>query len=183
MKNKELWSNVAWYGGIILIMILLRAFVFSSVVVSGNSMNPTLVDGERIISLKHSKIKRFDVVTFPAPDEPDKNYIKRVIGLPGDTVEYKDDQLFINGKKYAEPYLDEYKGMIDEMPEGAPLTKDFTLKEVTGDNKVPAGSYFVLGDNRQNSKDGRMIGFIKENDILGDVKLSFWPLSKIGVIK
>ncbi|AQP54432.1 signal peptidase I [Vagococcus penaei] len=182
MNGKAFWSNIFWYGSIIIVMLLLRAFVFSSVIVSGDSMNPTLVDRERIISLKHAKIKRFDVITFPAPDDESKNYIKRVIGLPGDTIEYRDDVLYINGKEYKEPYLDEYKGIIDEMPEGAPLTKDFTLEEVTGEQKVPEGKYFVLGDNRQNSKDSRMIGFIDQDSVLGDVWFSFWPIAKWGTI-
>ena len=71
-------------------------------------MDPTLADGERVITLK-TEINRFDIITFPAPDEPDKNYIKRVIGLPGDTIAYKDDTLYINGKEVDEPYLDEFK--------------------------------------------------------------------------
>ena len=74
-------------------------------------MDPTLADGERVITLKNTEINRFDIITFPAPDEPDKNYIKRVIGLPGDTIAYKDDTLYINGKEVDEPYLDEFKSL------------------------------------------------------------------------
>ena len=135
-------------------------------------MDPTLADGERVITLKNTEINRFDIITFPAPDEPDKNYIKRVIGLPGDTIAYKDDTLYINGKEV--PYLDEFK---EALTDGQPLTGDFSLKE-----KVPADSYFVLGDNRRNSKDGRVIGFIHKKDILGEVKFVMWPFSRFGPI-
>ncbi|MGO2083866.1 signal peptidase I [Vagococcus sp.] len=185
MNAKPWIKDLLWYVGLIIVLILLKVFVFTSVIVSGDSMNPTLVDRERIISLKMTKIDRFDIVTFPAPDEPSKKYIKRVIGMPGDTIEYKDDQLYLNGKIYKEPYLDELKKGNDPdlLPEGLPVTKDFTLEEVTGQTKVPEGHYFVMGDNRQNSKDSRMIGFIDEATILGDVKFSFWPVSKWGLVK
>ncbi|OJG98184.1 signal peptidase [Enterococcus termitis] len=142
-------------------------------------MDPTLADGERVIALKNTDIKRYDIVTFPAPDEPKKSYIKRVIGLPGDSIEYKDDVLYINGKEVEEPYLDEFK---KEVADGNPLTLDFTLEEVTGKDKVPAGEYFVMGDNRRNSKDGRMIGFISEEKISGDVKFVLWPLNRFGTL-
>ena len=96
--------------------------------------------------------ERFDIVVFHAPEQ--KDYIKRVIGLPGDKVEYKNDTLYINGKAYSEPYLDEYK---DELNGGA-LTDDFTLKDITEEETVPEGEIFVMGDNRRFSKDSRHIG-------------------------
>ena len=77
-------------------------------------MDPTLQDRERIMAVKLSKIERFDIVTFPAPDKPGDNYVKRIIGMPGDTVAYDNDKLLINGKEVAEPYLDEYKQSLVE---------------------------------------------------------------------
>ena len=142
-------------------------------------MDPTLADGERVIALKNTEVKHFDIVTFPAPDDPGKNYIKRVIGLPGDTIEYKSDQLYINGKKVAEPYLDQFK---KELTDDQPLTYDFNLKDLFGAEKVPAGELFVLGDNRRISKDSRIIGMIKEKNIMADVKFVFWPLDRFGTI-
>ena len=118
-------------------------------------------------------------MTFPAPDDEGKNYIKRVIGLPGDIIEYKNDELYINNKKYDEPYLDEFKGKLTD---GQPLTYDFNLKELTGSEKVPDGELFVLGDNRRISKDSRIIGMIKEKDIMADVKFVFWPLNRFGTV-
>lgn len=179
MKSKETLRTVLYFVILAAILIGLRVFVFTPVNVKGDSMDPTLADGERTIALKNSEIKRFDIVTFPAPDEPGQTYIKRVIGLPGDTVEYKDDTLYINGKKYAEPYLNQYK---NELTDGLPLTNEFTLKEVTGKAKVPKGELFVLGDNRRISKDSRMIGMIKEKKISGDVKFVLWPLDRFGTI-
>ncbi len=179
LKSKELLHTVLYFAAFALILFLLRQFVFTPVVVKGHSMDPTLADGERVIALKNTEIKRYDIVTFPAPDEPKKSYIKRVIGLPGDSIEYKDDALYINGKETKEPYLDEFKS---ELTDGMPFTFDFTLKEVTGKDKVPAGEYFVMGDNRRNSKDGRMIGFINEKDISGDVKFVLWPFNRFGTL-
>lgn len=179
LKSKELLHTFIFFIGLAALLFLLRQFVFTPVVVKGHSMDPTLADGERVIALKNTEIKRFDIVTFPAPDEPKKNYIKRVIGLPGDTIEYKNDVLYINDKEVKEPYLDQFKG---EVTDGMPLTFDFTLSEVTGEKKVPKGEYFVMGDNRRNSKDGRMIGFISKDSILGDVKFVLWPLDRFGTI-
>ncbi|MFC4771443.1 signal peptidase I [Enterococcus hermanniensis] len=179
MNMKEIGKSFLYLVVLAAILIGLRQFVFTPVVVKGDSMDPTLIDGERVIALKNTKIKRFDIVTFPAPDDVGKNYIKRVIGLPGDTIEYKNDRLYINGEKYDEPYLDEYK---KELTDNQPLTYDFDLKELYGSEKVPEGELFVMGDNRRISKDSRIIGTIKEKDIMADVKFVFWPLKRFGTI-
>lgn len=176
---KEIGKTFLYLVVLAAILVGLRQFVFTSVVVKGDSMDPTLIDGERVIALKNTEIQRFDIVTFPAPDDVGKNYIKRVVGLPGDTVEYKKDVLYINGKKYAEPYLDEYKSKLTD---GQPLTDDFDLNKLYGSEKVPAGELFVMGDNRRISKDSRIIGTIKEKDIMADVKFVFWPIKRFGTI-
>ena len=109
-----------------------------------------------------------------------EQYIKRVIGLPGDTVEMKDDVLYINGKDMEEPYLEEIKEdlIFDK------LTGDFTLTEITGESaKVPEGSIFVMGDNRLFSKDSRFFGFVSDDAIIGEVKFRLFPLNKIGLLK
>ena len=107
-----------------------------------------------------------------------KLYIKRIVGLPGESIEYKDDILYINNKPYQEPYLDEYKELTPE-----PLTEDFSLNSLYNMNNIPDESYFVMGDNRHNSKDSRMIGFIKKEDIIGASKIIIWPINKIGLFK
>lgn len=126
-------------------------------------MMPTLEDGDRMIvnkiGYKIGEPKRFDIVVFHAPEQ--KNYIKRVIGLPGDTLEYKDDQLYINGEPIEEPYLDAYKAQITE----GTLTEDFTLNDIDvslDSNTIPEGYIFVMGDNRRYSKDSRHIGLVNQ---------------------
>ncbi|MGK0551447.1 signal peptidase I [Enterococcus faecalis] len=173
LKSKEFLKTVLPLVGFVILLLLLRQYVFSPVVVKGHSMDPTLADGERVIALKNTEVHRFDIVTFPAPDEPNKNYIKRVIGLPGETVEYKNDTLYIDGKAYKEPYLDEFKNALTD---GQPLTADVPPI------KVPADHYFVMGDNRRNSKDSRFIGSIKKETIFGDVKFVLWPLNRFGTL-
>ncbi len=179
MKAKELVKTILYFVILAAILFGLRQFVFTPVVVKGDSMDPTLIDGERVIALKNTDVQRFDIITFPAPDDPGKNYIKRVIGLPGDTVEYRDDQLYVNGDQVDEPYLDQYK---DELTDGQPLTNDFSLESLFGSEKVPEGELFVLGDNRRISKDSRIIGMINESDVMADVKFVFWPINRIGTI-
>ena len=98
--------------------------------------------------------------------EDTKYLIKRVIGLPGDTIQIKDNQVYINGEKYQEDYIENKE------------TEDFDISEL-GYEKVPRGMYFVLGDNRSNSMDSREIGFVSKDQIIGEVALRFWPLNKI----
>ncbi|MBC2035576.1 signal peptidase I [Listeria booriae] len=176
-KGKAIWG---WVQVILIAVILsmaLRYFVISPVTVFGDSMYPTLHDGEHLFINKVTGPDRFDIIVFPAPDEKDTEYIKRVIGLPGDTVEYKQDQLYINGKKYDEPYLDSEKkdltnGYLTTLNDGAQGNPNFSLATIPacgGATKVPKGKLFVLGDNRPISKDSRYIGFIDEDKVLGKV--------------
>lgn len=161
---------------IVIIVLLLRKFVVAPVIVSGHSMDPTLSDGEKIITLKYTKnAKRQQIVILDAPDVPEKDYIKRVIGMPGETVEMKSDQLYIDGKKVSEPYLDKYKKQFHEAHPNDPFTEDFTAE-------VPDGCYFVMGDNRRNSHDSRYIGAIAKSSLEGIAKVIFWPLDKVKVL-
>ena len=109
-------------------------------------MMPTLQDGNKLvvnkIGYQISDLNRFDVIVFHANEEED--YVKRIIGLPGDKIEFLEDQFYINGKKVEEPYLAIYRKEIL----GERLTGNFTLQEITGENVVPEGYIFVLGDNR-----------------------------------
>lgn len=176
-EKNELWE---WTKALLIavgLAAVIRYFLFAPIVVDGFSMMPTLHNGDRMIVNKLSKPDRFDIIVFHAPEQ--KDYIKRVIGLPGDTVEYINDTLYVNGKAYEEPYLETYK---KQNPAG-PLTEDFTLKEITGENTVPEGELFVMGDNRRSSKDSRHIGTIPLEKVIGDTKFVYWPIKDIRIVK
>jgi len=181
-EKNELWEWVKALVIAFVIAVLIRYILFTPIVVDGDSMMPTLNDGDRMIvnkiGYKLGEPDRFDIVVFHAPEG--KDYIKRVIGLPGDTIEYKDDQLYINGKAYDEPYLDEYKSEITE----GTLTQDFTLQEIDPTLEViPEGYVFVMGDNRRYSKDSRHIGIVNEDELIGDTSLIFWPISDMKIVE
>lgn len=176
-EKNEIWEWVKAFLIAILLAFVVRAFLFTPIEVKGASMEPTLHSQERMIVSKIGEPKRFDIVVFHATEE--KDYIKRVIGLPGDRVEYKDDVLYINGKPFEEPYLEEIKkNMIDE-----PLTGSFTLKETpVGSDVVPEGHIFVMGDNRRDSKDSRHIGAVPIENIIGTTKVVFFPFKEMKII-
>ena len=167
-KKNELWEWIKAIAIAVLLAVVIRYFLFAPIVVDGLSMMPTLHDQNRMIVNKFSyKIgdpDRFDIIVFHATAE--KDYIKRIIGLPGDHIEYRNDTLYVNGKAYKEPYLDQYK---KEVIDGN-LTEDFTLEDVTGKKTVPEGYLFVMGDNRRYSKDSRQIGFVSMDKVLGKTR-------------
>ncbi|MBT2636801.1 signal peptidase I [Bacillus sp. ISL-39] len=176
-ERNEIWE---WVKAILIAIILafvVRAFLMTPIEVKGASMEPTLHSQERMFVTKIGEPKRFDIVVFHATEETD--YIKRVIGLPGDRVEYKDDVLYINGKSYAEPYLDENKKQVTH----GPLTGSFTLSETpVGSDVVPEGHVFVLGDNRRDSRDSRHIGAVPIDRIVGTTKFVYYPLKEMKII-
>ncbi|MGJ7922410.1 signal peptidase I [Neobacillus sp. LXY-4] len=180
-KKNELWE---WTKALVIAVVLaaiIRTFLFAPIVVDGLSMMPTLHNQDRMIvnkfSYKIGEPERFDIIVFHAPEG--KDYIKRVIGLPGDEIEYKDDILYVNGKAYEEPYLEEYKKAVID----GPLTEPFTLEEKIGKKKVPEGQLFVMGDNRRYSKDSRHIGTIPMEKVLGNTKILYWPVKDIQIVK
>lgn len=176
MPNNEVrfkdWLKAAFIS--FLIVVLVRHFLIANYIVHGESMMPTIEEGNRLIVNKigyeFKEPSRFDLIVFHANSNED--YIKRVIGVPGDTIEYKDDQLFINGEAVEEPYLNEYKDQLFNTQ----LTEDFTLLEKTGRSTVPEGYLFVMGDNRRHSYDSRHIGFINKKEVVGIVDLRYWPI-------
>ncbi len=186
MKEKKRKSELLeWTKSIVIAALLtygIQAWLFAPIIVDGESMNPTIQNQDRMIVSKIDTPERFDIIVFHA--EEDKDFIKRVIGLPGDRVEYKNDTLFINGKAYEETYLDEMKKEIKQLyGEGALLTQDFTLDSLLGYETVPENTLFVLGDNRQNSRDSRHIGFVPMEEVVGNAKLVFWPFENTGLVK
>lgn len=178
-KGRE-W--ISWFKTIVIVavcMVFIRIFIFTPVVVDGASMLPTIEDGDRIIVTKQSKIEHFDLIVFAIDDET--NYIKRVIGLPGDHIAYENDKLYINGTPYDEPYLEQFK---DDIPIDTYLTENFTLEKYTSFDVIPEGYLFVLGDNRKKSTDSRdpMLGLVPIESVLGEVKAVFYPFDNVGIL-
>lgn len=161
----------------IVLAVFFRSVLFASYVVDGESMEPTLYDGNLLMVNKMiynlSDVNRFDVIVFHANEDDD--YVKRVIGLPGDELEYKDDKLYVNGEYVEEDFLNGYVQASNSWP----TTDNFTLEETTGEETVPEGKLFVMGDNREDSLDSRSFGFISTNQIVGKVDVSYWPLSQM----
>lgn len=150
------------YVIILITVVIIRTFIVTPVVVSGDSMNDTLTNGDILLLKKYDKIyERFDIIVF---DYQNSKLVKRVIGLPGETVKYEDGKLYING----EEVYDEFGS----------ITKDYDLAYL-GIDVIPEGYYFVLGDNRNKSSDSRMIGLISEEQIEGVTNFSLWPLKSI----
>ena len=161
--NKKI-KEIMWYIIIIIVVVLIRSFIITPARVDGESMESTLYNGEIVlfnkIGLKVNGLKRFDIVVFK--QEKDL-LIKRVIGLPGETVEYINNELYVNYKKVDVPFEFEY-------------TKDFKYQ-------IPTDEYFILGDNRDNSKDSRYFGGIKFKNIKGKVNFILFPFNRIGKVK
>lgn len=179
MKPRNEWLQI---GRTVLIAIIVamifRFYLFSPIIVDGPSMQSTLQNGDHMIVNKFSyKIgdpKRFDIVVFHATDE--KDFIKRIIGLPGETVSVEDDDLYINGEFVAEDFLDKLSPYVKNQ-------YGFTLEDVTNVQVIPEDYYFVMGDNRNDSTDSRMIGLIHRDEIVGKTKLIYWPLKRIGFVE
>lgn len=155
------------YVIIVLVVLLIRTFVITPIFVQGTSMYPTLNDKQVLILKKFDKnIKRFDIVVFNYKGD---RLIKRVIGLPGEHIEYKDSKLYVNHELVEEKMI-------------SASTANFKLEDI-GYSVIPDGYYFVVGDNRGVSKDSRIIGLIPKKIILGTTDLSIFPFNKFGFIK
>lgn len=181
---------------VLLAVLVLRSFVFEPFRIPSKSMVPTLLVGDFVLVNKfsyglrlpviHTKIldtgepKRGDVFVFRYPRNPSEDYIKRVIGLPGDQITYRNEQLYINGKPVPKKELGIYKGpdadVLDSMKEyleTLPGGEKHRLLQVVGRQgpvasvTVPPGHYFAMGDNRDNSSDSRIWGFVPEKDLVG----------------
>lgn len=165
-NNREKIKDIMSYVIIIIIVILIRTFIMTPVTVNGTSMMNTLEHKDVMIlnkiGVKLNNIKRFDIVVI---DIEDSYLIKRVIGLPGENIAYKDGKLYVNGKVLEDPY---YKN---------DNTDDFDMV------KIPKGYYFVMGDNRSNSIDSRIIGTINKEDIKGTTKFVLFPFKNFGIVE
>ncbi len=160
-------KSILPYIIVIALVVLIRCFVITPIKVDGASMYSTLDDGEILLLKKYDKsFKRFDVVVFSYGND---RLIKRIIGLPGETIEYKNNKLYVDGKYVEEPFLKNNQE-----------TNDFKLKKI-GITKIPKSNYFVLGDNRTNSTDSRIIGTIPKDYIQGKTDFVIFPFTKVGL--
>lgn len=163
---------------IIVVFVLFGVFVVQPVVVEGTSMLPQLHDGERLLvnklvyykfeSVSWGHLERGDIVVFWYPKEPDKSYVKRIIGLPGESVEVRNGKVLINGEELNEAYLDiEHNQSLPSFPP----------------RKVEEHHFFVMGDNRDNSSDSRYWGLVPEKYIYGKAFFRYWKPGKIGFLE
>lgn len=154
----------------IVLALVIRWLLFQPFYIPSSSMEPTLQINDRIIVSKLSYFwgepQRGDIVVFKYPLDTKKDFVKRLIGMPGDTIEVKDGLVYINEKVYDEDYL----------PEDLVINGDF------GPVVVPAGNYFMMGDNRNNSDDSRFWGFLPEDLIVGKSIIIYWPFNHVELL-
>jgi len=154
----------------VILALIIRTFLFQFFWIPSRSMEDTLLINDRIVVTKFSywfnEPQRGDVVVFKYPLDTTKDYVKRLIGLPGDIIEIRNSKLYINGQLVKEPYLKE--GLV---------FGDF------GPIQIPPEHYFMMGDNRNYSSDSRVWGFVNEDLLIGKAQFIYWPLDRIGRIK
>jgi len=181
---------------LVLVFLVIRPFVVQAFYIPSASMRPTLWEGDRILVNRlvyrlHDP-QRGDVIVFKAPkaasdDGQERDFIKRVIGLPGDTVEVRDDpggfRVYVNQKPLKEHYVDDW--YADDIakpkppPPGSVIMPNYTFPPY----RVPAGCLFVMGDNRPNSRDSHYWYGLSRDRVIGKAMLIFWPPSRIGLVR
>jgi signal peptidase I len=174
-QRSSLAMTLYWLRDLLLsvvIAIVVILFLYQPVKVEGTSMMPSLSDQERIFINKFvyrfglGDVQRGDTVVFHYPTDPAKSYIKRVIGMPGDSVSIEDGVVYVNGKRLDETYVpDEYRDR-----QTIPLTR------------VPADHYYVMGDHRTSSNDSRSWGTVHRQYIYGKAVFVYWPIEKMGLL-
>lgn len=170
---KEIWDYAKIIVVVFAIAFLLGHFVYLNARIPSGSMEQTIMTGDRVfgnrLAYKTKDPERFDIVIFEYPDDPSQLFVKRIIGMPGDTVNIVDGKVYINDSK-------------------EPLDDSFCPEEALGSfgpYEVPEGCYFMLGDNRNHSADSRywQNTFVEKDAILAEVAVRYWPLNKIGTVK
>ena len=173
----------------VILALFIRTFVVQAFKIPTGSMEPNLLVGDHLLVNKFvfaptaypaeravlpmREIRRGDIVVFKFPEDPERDFIKRVIGLAGDTVELRNREVYINGQKSAEPYA-HYLFPVGEGQESA----SFDVRERYGPVTVPDGHYFMMGDNRDNSQDSRYWGFLPADYVKGRALMIYWSFEE-----
>ncbi len=173
----------------VILALFIRTFVVQAFKIPTGSMENNLLIGDHLLVNKFvfgptlgaleevllpiDPIRRQDVVVFKYPEEPERDFIKRVVGLPGETIELRNKKVFVNGQPLEEPYVQFLEAPDDSAPGDADYT-DFDVRRRYGPVSVPADHYFVMGDNRDNSQDSRYWGFLPRNYVKGKALMVYW---------
>lgn len=170
----DLFETFVIAGGI---FVVIYAFLFRPFQVNGQSMFPTFHDGEYIltnlVALHFDSLDQGDVIVFKSPTDKDKDFVKRIIGVPGDQVSIRNGRVYVNGQLLNES---EYLSPDVRTFQGAFLNEGQTVV-------VPQNNYFVLGDNREYSSDSREWGFVSRDKVIGRSMVVYWPINKFQYIK
>ncbi len=171
-KSRQL--GMRWLREVVIslgISVFIVVFLYQPVKVEGTSMMPGLADQERIFINKFAyhlgRVERGDVVVFRYPGDPSKNYIKRIVGVPGDRIEIRRGAVFVNGNRLVEPYV----------------PSQFRDQRSMSEIIVPDSSYFVLGDHRNLSSDSRDFGAVEQSAIFGKAVFAYWPSAMVGKLR
>ncbi len=172
-KKKSVWREYAEAFAIAIILALvIRAFVVQAFKIPSGSMLPTLQVGDHILVNKFiywfTEPKRGDIIVFRFPKDEGRDFIKRIIGLPGETVEIKNKQVYINGQPFEEPYIIHEDSLVYENPHSP--------RDNFGPVVVPEGTFFMMGDNRDHSMDSRFWGFLEHSKIKGKAFIIYFSL-------
>jgi signal peptidase I len=163
----------------VILALFVRTWVFQAFKIPTGSMEPNLLVGDHLIvnKMRFAPIKRGDVIVFKFPKDPERDFVKRVIGLPGDRIELHRKKVFVNGQPIDEPYAHFIEP--PSSPDTAPKVDD--VREEYGPVNVPTDQYFMMGDNRDNSEDSRYWGFMPRSYVKGKALFIYFSLGDMGV--
>ncbi|MBP1046815.1 signal peptidase I [Enterococcus sp. BWM-S5] len=183
-QKEQILEIIKFVLPVVIMAAIVFVFIFktSPHMVDGDSMNPTLINGDKVIVTRTKQPERYDIITFDPPVDSDFQYVKRVIGMPGDAVWVNGTDLFINEGGNMPENIEETAA--NNLPDGTikVTLSSKALEQMEQIDKIPENCYFVLGDNRTNSTDSRDFGLVGSSSIEGIVSFRYGPLSSIGWI-
>lgn len=186
LKRKKK-KNEHWLVKLAPFLFFLFCYLFllsriSFTIVNGSSMEPTLHNSDWLLLKKKAAPKRYSVINFSPSSKKKEFYVKRIIGMPGDQIYVDGQSLYLNREPLSKKYFP--KMGLDELPDGTTriMVSKKISKELENLSEIPKGKYFVLGDNRNNSKDSRVLGLVSEQQFSGVVHLRLFPLTKWGLV-